>query len=904
MDVLPSETAEHKCFADKIKDAHTNYLKSPSERQGISRDHQVIQASAKNELVWEGIGLSPSLTIWRITKNEVVLWPRFKHGKFYVEDCYLVLNTHRCGKASGDLHHDLHIWVGNQSSDILCGTAAYRMVELQALIGRHTTQHRETTSEESCLFLSYFGGKVESLQKELQNHVQSVVKSKKKSRKKGVHRLMQVFAVDEASISSLDSRSMSLTVPELPKTFSFENRDSNSTTEVNKETWKQHDMENLKSISRNSITHRSSRKFHSPELRDSPPVMRSSLHDVRLQRGVERQVSPPRNLLPCTSGSLSPHSRHQRSLFVNDVPKTTPSPKTKQYNHNSFQSPSDNVSSYSSSQESKLNRDKKKLGIKKLNGLFLSISLSESPSTRTSKDRSVLSETPKRSQTPRLQHSRDNKTRSFSESLSPHFFRRKSDTRDTSKWLSGKVSTNETQVMSGNPSPQRPKKKEISQRSSTTEEKQLDKNNNDTLKPEATKKPDRISRQSSDNGVKSLPGSFSPHPSPKKPQLKEISTRSQIAKGKKLIDSKVCHISDSLPSHTLHQNPSINEGPTRRSRRREFTNNVDPRSFSASLSPYSSRERKQAKDSTNRFVIPAVKQFYHDELRSKSDSLSPHPPRRKQGVNDFDKPHKLGNSKSNQSTDSRTRPSSCIRRKGSWESPKTWKNPDVEKEAPVYKNSIENDSVPTFVSVSKISSPHRLTKPDISSNANSSVSSTRICTDTHVPFIIRKEEQDDAPSLYQLKSSANESITFVAKAVDLKQADGNILKNKIDRSYLDSRQGYLLDTGTHIYVWLGRSSSDYHHKFCKSQADKYIQVQKRPVKTPITIIKEGERVPAFDVFFNGSPWCVRKPNQKILKWVDACKSANSKPVQPTSVVGTPNRKTMSFTSGKYIDHTR
>ena len=80
-------------------------------------------------------------------------WPKEDYGKFYNGDSYILLNTYK--EAGGDvssnynikqlmlllffiqeLKYDLHFWIGQYSSQDEYGTAAYKTVELDTLVGR------------------------------------------------------------------------------------------------------------------------------------------------------------------------------------------------------------------------------------------------------------------------------------------------------------------------------------------------------------------------------------------------------------------------------------------------------------------------------------------------------------------------------------------------------------------------------------------------------------------------------------------------------------------------------------------------------------------------------------------------------------------------------------------------
>lgn len=92
--------------------------------------------------------------MWRIEDFKVVEWPFQQYGRFHVGDSYIVLNS---WEDNDKLIHDVHIWIGSESSQDEYGTAAYKMVEVDDLLGGIAIQHREVQGNESPLFQSYFG---------------------------------------------------------------------------------------------------------------------------------------------------------------------------------------------------------------------------------------------------------------------------------------------------------------------------------------------------------------------------------------------------------------------------------------------------------------------------------------------------------------------------------------------------------------------------------------------------------------------------------------------------------------------------------------------------------------------------------------------------------------------------
>jgi gelsolin len=95
------------------------------------------------------------LKIWRMEQFHVVPWPAEKYGSFHMGDSYIVLNSYTRGDSDA-LFHDVHIWIGSESSQDEYGTAAYKMVEADDFLGGAAVQHRQVQGHEAPLFQSYF----------------------------------------------------------------------------------------------------------------------------------------------------------------------------------------------------------------------------------------------------------------------------------------------------------------------------------------------------------------------------------------------------------------------------------------------------------------------------------------------------------------------------------------------------------------------------------------------------------------------------------------------------------------------------------------------------------------------------------------------------------------------------
>ncbi|KAK6159054.1 hypothetical protein DH2020_006368 [Rehmannia glutinosa] len=103
---------------------------------------------------FQGAGQKTGIEIWRIENFHPVPVPTSSHGKFFTGDSYIILKT--TVLKSGALHHDIHYWLGKDTSQDEAGTAAIKTVELDAALGSRAVQYREVQGHESEKFLSYF----------------------------------------------------------------------------------------------------------------------------------------------------------------------------------------------------------------------------------------------------------------------------------------------------------------------------------------------------------------------------------------------------------------------------------------------------------------------------------------------------------------------------------------------------------------------------------------------------------------------------------------------------------------------------------------------------------------------------------------------------------------------------
>eukprot|EP00019_Armaparvus_languidus_P005698 CAMPEP_0168595204 /NCGR_PEP_ID=MMETSP0420-20121227/9332_1 /TAXON_ID=498008 /ORGANISM="Pessonella sp." /LENGTH=364 /DNA_ID=CAMNT_0008631625 /DNA_START=49 /DNA_END=1143 /DNA_ORIENTATION=+ len=138
-----------------LKPATYNIADSNIAHLGSDLEKQVRQAAAKTEPAWAKAGKEVGIQIWRIEKFQVKSWPKDEYGSFYSGDSYIVLHTYK-QKDSDKLHWNVHFWLGAHTTQDEAGTAAYKTVELDDLLGGAPVQYREVQGHESNEFLKLF----------------------------------------------------------------------------------------------------------------------------------------------------------------------------------------------------------------------------------------------------------------------------------------------------------------------------------------------------------------------------------------------------------------------------------------------------------------------------------------------------------------------------------------------------------------------------------------------------------------------------------------------------------------------------------------------------------------------------------------------------------------------------
>ncbi|TYH36428.1 hypothetical protein ES332_D13G264300v1 [Gossypium tomentosum] len=114
-----------------------------------------LAVSMRNlDQAFQGAGQKAGIEVWRIENSRPVSLPTSSYGKFFTGDSYIILKTF--ASKSGVLRHDIHYWLGKDTSQDEAGAAAVKTIELDAVLGGRAVQYREVQDQETNKFLSLF----------------------------------------------------------------------------------------------------------------------------------------------------------------------------------------------------------------------------------------------------------------------------------------------------------------------------------------------------------------------------------------------------------------------------------------------------------------------------------------------------------------------------------------------------------------------------------------------------------------------------------------------------------------------------------------------------------------------------------------------------------------------------
>jgi gelsolin len=121
---------------------------------GGAEHREMKKKAAEGEEAWAGAGAEVGVQIWRIEKFKVKHWSKDRYGEFFGGDSYIILHTKQ--DEEGKRTYDVYFWLGGETTQDEAGTAAYKTVELDDLLGDEPVQHREVQGNESKGFLDLF----------------------------------------------------------------------------------------------------------------------------------------------------------------------------------------------------------------------------------------------------------------------------------------------------------------------------------------------------------------------------------------------------------------------------------------------------------------------------------------------------------------------------------------------------------------------------------------------------------------------------------------------------------------------------------------------------------------------------------------------------------------------------
>ncbi|CAL5039770.1 unnamed protein product [Urochloa decumbens] len=138
-----------------IKHTFSSLLKQKPPKTSPTKPRGAMAVSMREvDPVFQGAGQKDGLEIWRIEKLQAVPVPKETYGRFFTGDSYIILKT--TALKNGSFRHDIHYWLGKDTSQDEAGTAAIKTVELDAALGGRAVQYREVQGNETEKFLSYF----------------------------------------------------------------------------------------------------------------------------------------------------------------------------------------------------------------------------------------------------------------------------------------------------------------------------------------------------------------------------------------------------------------------------------------------------------------------------------------------------------------------------------------------------------------------------------------------------------------------------------------------------------------------------------------------------------------------------------------------------------------------------
>ncbi|KAL0809031.1 hypothetical protein ABMA28_012673 [Loxostege sticticalis] len=137
-----------------VAHARVTATQSPVSAHITSLTDKDARSKAKVHPAFANAGQRAGVEVWRIENFDPVPVAQNDYGKFFKGDSYIVLKT--TADKRNNLSHDIHYWIGSQSTQDESGAAAILTVGLDDKFNGAAIQHREVMGYESDQFRGYF----------------------------------------------------------------------------------------------------------------------------------------------------------------------------------------------------------------------------------------------------------------------------------------------------------------------------------------------------------------------------------------------------------------------------------------------------------------------------------------------------------------------------------------------------------------------------------------------------------------------------------------------------------------------------------------------------------------------------------------------------------------------------
>ncbi|KAL3928063.1 MAG: hypothetical protein SGBAC_012811 [Bacillariaceae sp.] len=94
------------------------------------------------------------------------------------------------------------------------------------------------------------------------------------------------------------------------------------------------------------------------------------------------------------------------------------------------------------------------------------------------------------------------------------------------------------------------------------------------------------------------------------------------------------------------------------------------------------------------------------------------------------------------------------------------------------------------------------------------------------------------PVLYKAPDTLGDKFERVGRAKPTATGPTNVNRPKLKESYLQEDEVLLLDTGFHVYIWVGTKANPSKKSLVMYHADGYFKSLKRPI-LPVSVVKKG-----------------------------------------------------------------